>query len=261
MNIKAELSCNLRTERKSFMAQLLSRSSATALSFVMLCLACGSDQKSTSSANDVQAEAPAPQTVDAAAMPNGQPVNTPPSSPPPQGLNEPSAGNVMASPGASAPAPEPQLSEPQIAMITDLANSAEVEQGKLAQSKAKNAKVKKFAAMMVKHHGEAKADQAKLFKKLALTPTQSQDATTLKEGADRTLGALRGADGSAFDVAYIDSQVDEHQKVLDTIDQKLLPAATGEDLTNELKKMRDTVESHLKEARAIQAELSQTAGK
>ena len=112
--------------------------------------------------------------------------------------------------------------------------------------------------MVVKHHGEAKADQAKLFKKLALTPTQSQDATTLKEGADRTLGTLRGADGAAFDVAY---QVDEHQKVLDTIDQKLLPAATGEDLTNELKKMRDSVESHLKEAKSLQAELSKTADK
>jgi putative membrane protein len=142
-------------------------------------------------------------------------------------------------------------------MVTELANSAEVEQGKLAALKAKNAKVKKFAAMMVKHHSEAKTDQAKLYQQLKLTPTQSNDSTALKESADKTVGQLRGAEGAAFDVAYIDSQVDAHQKVLAVLDQQLLPAATNEDLVKGLKKMRETVESHLKEAKSLQAELAQ----
>jgi len=144
-------------------------------------------------------------------------------------------------------------------MITDLANTAEIEQGKLAQNKAKSANVKKFAAMMVKHHSEAKTDQTKLFKKLNLTPTQSQDATVLKDSANNTLGSLRGSSGAAFDTAYMESQVAEHQQVLDTIDNKLLPAATDEKLVDELKKMRETVASHLTEAKSIQQELTAQA--
>lgn len=241
----------------SFSSRIALAVSASAL----LALGCGSDQKTAASPNDIQADTPTQQPGYAAAtMPNGQLVNTPPADPPPQGLNEPRTDNALASPPASNPAPALQLSEAQIAMITDLANTGEVEQGKLAQNKAKNASVKKFAAMMVKHHSEAKTEQGKLFKQLSLTPTQSQDATLLKEDADRTLGTLRGADGVAFDTAYINSQVDEHQKVLDTIDQKLLPAAKSEELVSGLKKMRATVESHLKEAKTIQADISKMAG-
>jgi len=244
------------------MSQSFSRSVIAAVGVSVFCFACGSDQKQPASAMDTQGDASTPRSGDVATSPpSGQLTNTLPDDRSAQGLSDSRTGNgnAMASPGTTAPAT--QLSEPQIAMITDLANTAEVEQGKLAQSKAKSASVKKFAAMMVKHHTEAKTDQAKLFKQLSLTPAQSEDATVLKDGADRTLGSLRGADGPAFDTAYIDSQVDEHQKVLDTIDQKLLPAAKTEELVSGLKKMRDTVESHLKQAKSIQADLAKTASK
>jgi putative membrane protein len=70
------------------------------------------------------------------------------------------------------------------------------------------------------------------------------------------MGTLRGADGDPFDIAYMNSQVDAHQKVLETINRELLPAASDEKLRDSLEDMQDTVESHLKEARAIQAELT-----
>ena len=75
-----------------------------------------------------------------------------------------------------------------------------------------------------------------------------------------TCGALRAADGSAFDVAYMNSQVDAHQKVLDAINQELLPGASDQKLVDALNKMKKTVEAHLDEARSIQAELSKSSG-
>lgn len=171
----------------------------------------------------------------------------------------PTSGNQV-TPSSPSPQPSaPALSQGQVAMMADLANASEVEQGKLAQTKAKATRVKKFAGMMVKHHGEARLQQAKLFKELNITPTQSQPATELKESADKTLGSLRAATGSEFDVAYIDSQVAAHEKVLEAIDRQLLPAATDEQLVSELKKMRSTVEGHLTEAKSIQAELLESA--
>jgi putative membrane protein len=189
--------------------------------------------------------------------PYSVPTTPPAAEPPATSYNDTANSNTVGMPKSSTlpPAPPP-LSENQIAMITDLANSSEIEQAKLAQTKAKSASVKKFAAMMLKHHGEAKAEQAKLYKQLNLTPTQSQSASSLKDGADRALGSLRGANGNSFDLEYIDTQVDAHQKVLEALDSELLPAATDQQLITSLNKMRATVEAHLKEAKIIQAELA-----
>ncbi len=246
------------------MSQLLSRSVLTAaVSLSALCFACGSDQK-TANAPEVASspESPAvtstPQPGDAAMpAPNGEPTSTPPSDPPPQSLNQTTTSNAVAMPRTSSePSASPMLSESQIAMVTELANGSEIESAKLAQTKAKAASVKKFAAMMIKHHTEAKAEQAKLFKQLHLTPVQSQSATALKEDADRTLSDLRAATGGTFDERYIDSQVEAHQKVLDALKNELLPAASDPQLVDELNKMKATVESHLEQAKAIQADIA-----
>jgi len=244
------------------------RSYRNALTFAgavaALSLACSSDQKTSATADDIPptqtpADNSTPRPGDAnMPAPNGEPNSTPPSEPPPQGLNETTPSNAVAMPKPDSNTAS-RLSEAQIAMVTELANSSEIEQGKLAQNKAKAASVKKFAAMMVKHHGEAKAEQAKLFKQLNLTPTQSQRATALQQDSEKALNSLRAAPTTSFDTRYIDSQVEAHQKVLDALDNELLPAATDKQLIDGLNKMKATVQSHLQEAKTIQAELAKSA--
>jgi putative membrane protein len=147
------------------------------------------------------------------------------------------------------------LNDSQIARITNDANTAEIEQGKLAQVKAKEPRVKKFAERMVKHHTEAKAKQAKL----NLETAASDPAMKLEHDADKTLSDLKANSDASFDAEYMAAQVQEHQQVLDTIDQQLLPNAKNEDLKGYLKDIRPTVESHLKDARDIQAKLTHQA--
>jgi len=147
------------------------------------------------------------------------------------------------------------LSDSQIARITNDANSAEIDQGKLAQKKAKDARVKKFAERMVKHHTEAKDKQAKL----KLETSSSDMAMKLEHDADKTLGDLKANSNASFDEEYIAAQVKEHQQVLDTIDQQLIPNAKNDDLKAYLKEIRPTVESHLKDAREIQSKLTEAA--
>lgn len=180
----------------------------------------------------------------------------PPASPPPESVGAATSASDSAAAQSASDSARTRLSEAQVARITELANVAEVEQGKLAQSKAKAADVKKFAAMMVKHHTEAKTEQAKLYKEIGLTPSDSQRATALKDSADRTLGQLRAGSGTSFDAAYMDAQVAEHQELLDTINGELLPAAMDEKLINGLTKMKATVEDHLKQAKSVQADLA-----
>lgn len=92
------------------MSRLTSHSVATLLALTAL-TACGGEQKPAEAPEQPQSEAPVdtstPQPGDAAMpQPNGQPTETPPDAPPPQGLNESSKSNSLGAPGADAPAPK-----------------------------------------------------------------------------------------------------------------------------------------------------------
>jgi putative membrane protein len=172
------------------------------------------------------------------------------------GPSEPSASSPMpaASPETAAPAPSP-LSDAQIVQIVVLANTAEVDQAKIAQRKAKNARVKKFAAMMVSDHNKAKQKATKL----GVEPAESTLSTELTAESQSMLSALEGAAPADFDRKYIDSQVDAHKKVLSTVNERLLPAASDPKLKSLLEEIRTTVDAHLTEAEKIQGELASAA--
>lgn len=237
---------------------------STTLAAVSLCaasIACSSDHNRPTNTADSAPEASSPMTPtpssDATSAPGITSSTTPSVD---QGNLDRSQGNQLGTTSGGTAVVGPRLSQAQVAMITELANTSEIEQGKIAQAKAKSPAVKKFAAMMIKHHTEAKNEQAKLYKQLSLTPTQSQQATALKEDGDRSLGSLKAASGAAFDLAYIEGQVAAHQKVLDSINQELIPAAADQQLLEGLNKMKSTVEAHLNEAKTIQADLQKTGG-
>lgn len=212
------------------------------LPFAALVPACASTQKPEPTAEEVR---------DGEALPPAPPVPAEPAS-----TNSPTAPTVPGGAAAATP-PEPPpakevLTEGQMVKVGELVNTAEVEQGKLAQAKAKAAGVKKFAAMMIKHHGDALREQAKLAKKLGLTPTDSATAAMLKADGEKTLETLKKTDAAGFDAAYVASQIDGHQKVLDLIDTQLLPAAKTPEVVDTLRRARAGVEQHLNEAKALQ---------
>lgn len=161
---------------------------------------------------------------------------------------------------ATDPAAAP-LSDEQILNVVHVANLGEIDQAKIAQQKAKNAKVKAFAAMMIKDHTDSDAKGNELAKKSKLTLTESPVSTTLKADSDKAVEQLKTATGADLDRAYMDAQVKAHQTVLDTIDTKLLPNAKSADLKAMLQATRPKIEAHLKEAQDIQKTLVTPAPK
>jgi len=111
--------------------------------------------------------------------------------------------------------------------------------------------VKSFAAMMITHHGEAKQKQAKL----KLKTEESGISTALQSDAGATLDALNANTGKDFDKTYIAAQVNEHQKVLDTINDQLLPNVKDERLKAYLDEIKPKVEQHLQRAKQLQQTL------
>jgi putative membrane protein len=169
-----------------------------------------------------------------------------------------SQGAEQVAPVASEPPPEP-LDDAKIAAIADAANAGEVEQAKVALTKAKNARVRKFAQMMIQHHGQAKKDGEKLAKKLSLTPVESSTSGMLRQESATLVSTLQ-SETSNFDEVYINGQVDGHQKVLDLFDKRLIQSASAPELKAELEKFRPKIEAHLTEAREIQKVLATSAG-
>jgi putative membrane protein len=205
--------------------------------------ACASDQKRAPTSEEVA---------------EGEALPPPPAAPAQPASIDTPAASVAPAASASSAAPEPMpapeaLTEAQMAKLSELVNTAEVDQAKLAQRRAKAPAVKQFAAMMVNHHNQALREQSKLVKKLNLSPADSATAMALRSDSQKTLETLKSAPAADFDAAYLKSQVDGHQKVLDLLDTQLLPSAKTPEVADALRKGRTAVEEHLSEARALQA--------
>jgi putative membrane protein len=146
------------------------------------------------------------------------------------------------------------LTDAQIAGVTDFVNSGEIQQAQLAQSKSKDPHVLSFASTMISHHSEARRQQAQL----GMSPTGSSVLQRLSADGQRTLATLRDKSGKEFDLAYLQGQVEAHQKVLETLDRQLLPNAKNAQFRSQLQNMRSTVQQHLQLARdSLQAVGSQ----
>jgi putative membrane protein len=153
---------------------------------------------------------------------------------------------------AQAPNPPPELTDEQILQITHTANLGEIAQAKLARSKTHDARVRRLAAMMLKDHTAADDKGMAIAKQENLTPAPSATSTSIDGDVQSATGMLRAENGVAFDRGYVDTQVKEHQAVLDVIDQKLLPSAKDPDVKAFLTEVRTKVAMHLQHAQDLQ---------
>ena len=221
---------------------------ALALWTALLAVSCGGNQSEPQSpqqpqtqtfASETQAPAPAADTAPTPAATAGSTTEM----------------STTQNPAATQPAPQEMLTDGQIAAIVSAANKGEIEQAKVAQTNAKDAKVKKFAALMVQHHGDNQKAAEKLLQKIGVTPLENDVSTKLENDSKQLVDKLKGEKGADFDRDYIDAQVSEHQQVLDMMDQKLIPQAKNAELKGAIQDFRPKVEMHLKSAQEIQQAL------
>ncbi len=168
-------------------------------------------------------------------------------------------GGVFLLGTADARAADTPLSDGQILKFTHNANGGEIAQAKLAKTKSKDAKVKKFAEAMITDHSDADKKGKALATKNKITLADSTEASGLAADAEKTSDDLKAASAGDFDKAYVDVQVKEHQAVLDALDNKLIPAAVNEDVKEYLKAVREKVSMHLQHAVELQATLAKAS--
>ena len=143
----------------------------------------------------------------------------------------------------------------QIAKIVTTTNDGEIAMAKLAEDKATNKDVKKFAEHMVKDHSKNNKSAMKLSRKLNMTPTETQASIDTRANDEKALASLQALNGVEFDRSYMSMQVNAHQKVLNDLDNVLIPGAKNAKLKKELEKTRKKVAEHLEHAKEVQAKL------
>ncbi|MPW17674.1 DUF4142 domain-containing protein [Paraburkholderia sp. CNPSo 3157] len=147
--------------------------------------------------------------------------------------------------------------DPQIAAIVVAANQADIDAGKLAESKTNSKDVKAFAQQMVKDHTGVNKAATDLVQKLGVKPEANPTSDSLKQGGETNIANLKPLQGAKFDRAYIDHEVTYHQNVIDALDKTLIPSAQNAELKALLVKVRPAFVAHLEHAKMVQSSLPQ----
>jgi putative membrane protein len=153
------------------------------------------------------------------------------------------------------PADHPNTVDQLFARQAILGGQAEVDLAKLAASRAQSEPVKQFARRMSDDHGKANDALIRLAKANRAELPKSADVDPDAKAVRAQLEKLRGAD---FDLAYMATQVGDHQKTAHLLEHEI---GAGQDakIKDYAKQTLPTVMRHLEDAREIQATLV-TAG-
>lgn len=162
------------------------------------------------------------------------------------------SSSALAAAGGGAP------NDAQIAAIVVAANQADIDAGKLAESRSKTKDVQDFGQSMVSAHTDVNKSAVALVKKLHVTPESNPTSESLKSGGEENVASLRKLSGPAFDKAYIDHEVTYHQAVIDALDSTLIPNAQNAELKALLVKVRPAFVAHLAHAKMLQTALAKS---
>jgi putative membrane protein len=154
--------------------------------------------------------------------------------------------------GSTRTPSDDSLTDEQIIGITLVANSVEVQQGKIAMRMAQRADVREFASMVVDEHMEALEAQRELETRLGLSPAGSDAASDLRAENTEVVTSLNETKLAEFDREYIDAQVETHEEVLALLDERLIPSVQNPEIRRSLETMRPRVKVHLDRAKEIQ---------
>ena len=140
----------------------------------------------------------------------------------------------------------------QILAFATAANEGEIQEGTIAETKATSPAVKSFARLMVSDHKKMLADGKALATKLAMAPDSSKnDVTDLtKTVSDQVKDLNDKKAGKDWDEDYVGKQVDDHQTVLDKL-QDASKSAQNPELKDALSKAIGKVQEHLTKAKNL----------
>lgn len=149
------------------------------------------------------------------------------------------------------------LSDANVSSIFATANTGEIQMANLALERSRNNAVRTYAQRMIQDHTTANHQLERILESARFRPVPVETTRELETTVQQTIAVLQPLNGTAFDRAYMRSQVDIHRWLLQTLDDALIPSARRRDLDGMLRQNREIVAAHLREAEQILGSLPQ----
>ncbi len=148
------------------------------------------------------------------------------------------------------------LTDAGIVAIFDLANTADIETGRLGAQRAQSKEVRDYGTMLAQVHTEVRQKGRDLAKKLGVTPALPKGDRMAEQhtSALERLGKLQGAE---FDRAFLQHEQAYHTAVLDAVKATLLPAIKNQELKDFVTSLAPAFEAHRLAAENLEKKLSQ----
>ena len=162
----------------------------------------------------------------------------------------------MESASPSATMAKTAYSSPAILGFGAVANSAEIQLGRLAQTKGTHPDVKAFGRLMVTDHQAMLGDTKRLAAKLGTVLDTTAEATSdlANDARDEFRKLADQAAGRDWDEDYMEAMVEGHEKVLNHL-QEAAKNTTVPEVRAALDTAAAKVQSHLAKAREIKAKI------
>jgi len=159
-----------------------------------------------------------------------------------------SMGGAMASTNAGV------LDDAAILAHLSSADEAEIREAQMAQQKGASAQVKAFARKLETEHQAHMKKATQLAQQIGAQPDPTVRTDAAKDHADMA-DDLEGKTGADFDRAFIDNQIDAHEKAISMLRDQFLPAAKSAELRADIQATIPKMEAHLASARQLKQQL------
>lgn len=130
-------------------------------------------------------------------------------------------------------------------------NTEEMNLAKIGREKAVNRFIKNYADRMFQEHARNNLWVQNFADKKNMRPQETQSSERMVYVTEDRADELTKLNGSEFDKAFINELVSIHAKVLDKIEQNLIPNAGDSELKAMLEQSRLKIRGHLNEAREL----------
>jgi len=165
---------------------------------------------------------------------------------------------VMASTSALAacthlnrPSPGPKSTGPSdgnIVAIVMASSNADLSYARLALARTTSPAVKDFAARMITDHSAINAALAELVSRSTIKPADNDGSLAYRDESARERDRIRSLEGRDFDTAYIANEIRFDRKLIQVLDDELIPKVRDTQLRRVLVSVRPAVAAHLEHA-------------
>lgn len=152
------------------------------------------------------------------------------------------------------------LSDPQVAAIRVAMHDGQIDQGRLAEQRALNLRVRDFASTLVSKNAVGKERELELLQRLDMTPVESASSEAVRAEDRETLEALKAVNGSSFDETFLDLEAEQQHRILDAIGNHLIPSTQNPDLKADLVKLVPQFVVNVREVMEIRRDLALSPG-